>query len=472
MTHIDRRDFLKGCCVATLAGGASSRALAYIDPASLLPASATNDTLVIVFLRGAMDGLSLLPPGANSPYRADYEINRINTRVPTSGTGAALALNGTQWALHPRATALRDLFQSNHLAAIVGAGQLKPDPVVRSHFEAQSNLEFGFGGGTGSNIGWLTRHLVSGGLPAIVPLPATSMGSITASSLLGSTDAITMNSGSDFRLDTFHWSWQEDDAAHGLAGGVSRMNALWNGNSTVLERAGNDTLGSLALLRPIDFSPYDATNHPNGYVPAGGANYSLQYNGGFGSQLRNVAQLIKKNVGLRAVTIDLGNWDTHVGQGNPAQSYDWFGNQVSSLSDGLGAFYTDLASDPNGNYMNHVSVIVVSEFGRRVQENSNSGTDHGYGNVMLALGGAVNGGHVYGSFAGLASGLLYEGNDVAVSTDYRQIVSEALIRRMGNPNIYYTFPGYANYTPLGIFQGADLPPANFDSIFKNGFDAS
>ncbi len=470
MTHIDRRDFLKGCCVATLAGGASSRALAYIAPEPLQPASASNDTLVVVFLRGAMDGLSLLPPGANSPYRADYEINRTGTRVPASGTGAALALNGTQWALHPRATALRDLYQSNHLAVIVGAGQLKPNPVVRSHFEAQANLEFGFGGGTGSNIGWLTRHLASGGLPATVPLPATSMGSITAASLLGSTDAITMNSGSDFRLDTFHWSWQEDDAAHGLTGAVSRMNTLWNGNSSSLERAGSDALGSLALLRPINFGLYSGTN-TGGYQPSGGASYGTS---GFGSQLRNVAQLIKKGVGLRAVTIDLGGWDTHVGQGNPsvAGGYDYFGIQAQGLSDGLGAFYTDLASDANGNYMSHVNVIVVSEFGRRVLENSDGGTDHGYGNVMLALGGSVNGGHVYGNYAGLANGQLYEGNDVAVSTDYRQIISEALIRRMANPNIYYVFPGYANYTPLGIFQGADLPPANFDSIFKNGFDGS
>jgi uncharacterized protein (DUF1501 family) len=469
MTRLDRRDFLKGCCVATLAGGASSRALAYFAPPALLPATATDDTLVVVFLRGAMDGLSLLPPGANSPYRADYEANRSNTRIPTAGAGAALALNGSDWALHPRAAALHDLFQANHLAFVVGAGQMQPDPVVRSHFEAQANLEFGFGGGTGTNIGWLTRHLASGGLPPTVALPATSMGSLTASSLLGSTDAITMNSASDFRLDTFHWSWQDDDAGHGLVGAVSRMNALWNG-ATALEVAGADALDSLALLRPIDFNLYDATNHPDGYRPAGGANYALQYNGGFGSQLRNVAQLIKRGVGLRAVTIDLGNWDTHVGQGNPSQAYDWFGNQVSSLSDGLGAFFTDLASDASGNYMQRVNVIVVSEFGRRVLENSDSGTDHGYGNVMLALGGSVNGGVVYGTFQGLAADQLYQGTDVAVTTDYRQIVAEALIRRMGNPNVYYVFQNWGGYAPLGIFQGTDLPPADFDAVFANGFD--
>ena len=469
MSHLHRRDFLKGCCVAAVAGGVGSRAYAYLGPPPIVPTDATEDTLVIVFLRGAMDGLSLLPPGASSPYRADYEANRSGTRVPTSGNGAALALPNTTWALHPRATGLQSLYQANHLAFITAAGQLQPNPVVRSHFEAQSNLEFGMGGGTGSGIGWLTRHLASGGLPGTVPLPATSMGSITASSLLGSTDAITMASGSDFRLDSFHWSWQNDDASHGQVGAVTRMNNLWTG-STQLELAGADTLASLAMLRPIDFNPYDANDHPNGYQPSGGANYNLAYNGGFGSQLRNIAQLIKLNLGLRAVTIDLGNWDTHNGQGNPTQSYDWFGNQVQSLSDGLTAFYTDLSSDPGGNIMQRVNVLVVSEFGRRVLENADQGTDHGYGNVMLALGGSVNGGQVYGTFPGLDGASLYQGTDVAVTTDYRQVVSEALIRRMGNPNIYYVFQNYSGYTPLGVFQGTDIPPANFDAIFDNGFD--
>ncbi|HEX5122524.1 MAG TPA: DUF1501 domain-containing protein, partial [Rhodanobacteraceae bacterium] len=193
-------------------------------------------------------------------------------------------------------------------------------------------------------------------------------------------------------------------------------------------------------------------------------------NGGFGTQLQNIAQLIKLNVGLRAVTIDLGNWDTHNGQGNPTQSYDWFGNQAESLSQGLAAFYTDLSSDAAGNYMQHVSVIVVSEFGRRVLENADSGTDHGYGNVMLAMGGSVNGGQVYGNFLGLDGQHLYQGTDVNVTTDYRQVISEALIRRMANPNIYYVFPGYSGYTPLGVFQGADLPPGTFDEIFAGGFE--
>src|SRR5690606_35861072 len=177
------------------------------------------------------------------------------------------------------------------------------------------------------------------------------------------------------------WAWDDNDPA-GLVGAIERMNALWSGSGTALEAAGQETLNSLALMRRIDFA---------GYKPSGGAEYDLAYNSGFGQQLRDVACLIKEGVGLRAVTIDLGDWDTHVGQGNPTQGWDWFGNQVESLSRGLHAFYTDLASGAT-NHMQRVSVIVLSEFGRRVLENQDGGTDHGYGNVMLALGGSVNGG--------------------------------------------------------------------------------
>ncbi|TXG79554.1 MAG: twin-arginine translocation signal domain-containing protein [Rhodocyclaceae bacterium] len=324
MSKIDRRDFLKGCGVAAIAAGSSSRAFAYMTPPDIGPAAATNDTLVIVFLRGAMDGLSLLPPGASSPYRTDYVAARSNTIIPVSGAGAALPLNGTTWALHPRASKLRDLYNQNRLAFIVGAGQAQPIPVIRSHFDAQANLEFGFGGGTGNNVGWLTRHLISGGLPAVVPLPATSFGNITASSLLGSSDAITMASASDYRLDGFHWSWDDvDQDVPGLVGAVSRMHSLWNGNATLLESAGVETLASLDLLRPINFGLYHATNNPGGYQPTGGANYSNQYNQGFCDQLRNIAQIIKLNLGMRIATIDLGGWDTR-GTGQPNQQLRLF----------------------------------------------------------------------------------------------------------------------------------------------------
>src|SRR5262249_7643290 len=145
---------------------------------------------------------------------------------------------------------------------------------------------------------------------------------------------------------------------------------------------------------------------------------------------------------------------------------DYFGNQVQGLSEALNAFYTDLSTDASGNYMKNVHIVTVSEFGRRVLENASGGTDHGYGTIMLALGASVNGGQLDGTFPGLADDQLFEGADVNVTTDYRQVVSEALIARLGNPNVGYVFPGYSGYTPLGIFQTSALA----ETVFKNGFE--
>jgi uncharacterized protein (DUF1501 family) len=454
---IDRRTFLKGCCAASLAAGVGKSYGVFAAGNS-----ATQDTLVFVFLRGAMDALSLVSPGSSNANRAAYEANRIATRIPDSGSGAGLPIASSQWNLHPRATGLNTLFSQGDLGIVVGAGQMQPQPVVRSHFEAQNNLDLGLGGGaSGNSGGWLTRHLLSAGLPANVPVPAVSMGDITATSLLGSTSAITMGDGSAYRLNGGSWQWNAADnytpAVPGMRGLIDSLPDLWQSSSLPIAAAGLDALGALSLFRAIDFNSY-SSNDKTGYQAAGGANYALQTNGGFGTQLQNIAQLIKRNVGLRIATVDLGGWDTHDGQGSPTQGWDYFGNQMQSLSDGLNAFYTDLAADSNGNYMQHVTVVTVSEFGRRVLENASGGTDHGYGTVILALGGSVNGGKIYGTFPGLADDQLFEGADVGVTTDYRQVLSEALIRRLGNPHVYSVFPNYTGYAPLGIFAGTDLTP--------------
>jgi uncharacterized protein (DUF1501 family) len=464
--HLHRRDFLKGCAALT-AAGATTRSYAVFDSTT----TTTSDTLVVVFLRGAMDALSLVSPGQNHPDRANYEANRDATRIPYSGAGAGLPLGATNWQLHPRTAALGTLYAQGHLAIVVGAGQVQPQPVVRSHFEAQANLESGLGGGSGG-IGWLTRHLVSAGLPPDVPVPAVAMGSITPQSLLGSTETITMGSGQDFRLDRGNWPWNSSDdyspTVAGLNGLVQVLPSVWQNSTLPLAAAGLSTLDALALFRSINFNLYPDYNNA-GYQPSGGADYTPSpgtISSTFGTQLRNIAQLIKADVGLRIATLDLGGWDTHNGQGNPTQGYDYFGNQVQGLSEALNAFYTDLATDANGNYMQTVSVVTVSEFGRRVLENASGGTDHGYGTVMLALGAAVNGGQVFGTFPGLANNQLFEGADVDVTTDYRRVLAEAISARLGNGNIGYVFPGYSGYTPMGIFQTS----ATADTIFMGGFE--
>jgi uncharacterized protein (DUF1501 family) len=463
MNPFNRREFLKRGAAATVLAGSGVRLGFSATQAD------TGNLLVIVFQRGACDGLSLIPPASGSVDRADYEQNRDQTRIPASGTGALLALGNTggRWGMHPRAAGLYSLYQSGHLAPIVAAGM--PAPVTRSHFDAQKTMEFGTPGQQSVGAGWLTRYLESAGLPNTIAVPAVSMGSITATSLLSSTEAITMNSGSDYRLDSGAYGWNSIDnyggsPPTGFRGLVEVLPDLWTGSSS-LETSGRETMDALAQLRPVNFDVYNASSNPGGYQPAGGANYGT---GGFGVQLRNIAQMVKANLGLRIATVDLGGWDTHQGQGNPT-TYDNYGIQVQGLSDGLAAFYTDLSAGAT-NYMNKVTVIVMTEFGRRVRENSSGGTDHGYGSVMLALGGAVNGGQVFGNFMGLKQENLFEYADVLVTTDYRRVLSEALIRRQGNPNVYYSFPGYSGYAPLGVFQGSDLPPGNFDQIFASKFE--
>lgn len=451
----DRRDFLK-------TGIAGSGALALAGGSKLaFGAAAANsyDTLVVVYLRGGMDALSLFSPGGSNANRAAYENARPSLKIPLSGTGAGLAVSADQWRLHPRAPQLRDLYTGGKMAVVLGTGM--PAPVSRSHFDAQANMEVGLAG-IGGGVGWLTRVLETANLPGTVQIPAVSTGSITATSLLGSTETITMASGSDFRIDSGSWAWNvEPDfrttAPPGARGIFSMLPELWS-EAGAFEAAGRQTLDALNVIKPIDFGAY---------APANGAVYDS--GSAFAQQLRMLAQLIKRDVGLRVATVDLGGWDTHDGQGNPANSYDFFGNKVEDLSRGLNAFYTDLNGSGAGNYAGTTSVVVMSEFGRRVRENDDGGTDHGYGSVMLALGGPVNGGLTYGSFAGLATGQLFEGADVMVTTDYRRVMSEAVIRRLRNPNVYYAFPGYSGYTPLGIFQGSDLPPAGNDRIFSNGF---
>lgn len=458
MLKLDRRTFLKTCgCGALAAGlGPAGIRLAFGDPA------ASDDILIAVFMRGGCDGLNLVPPvGGND--RAYYEQARPTIQIKLAGADAALPLGNSngRWGLHPKATQLRDLYQSGHLAVVIGAGM--PAPVTRSHFDAQATMELGTPGAQGVGSGWLTRHLESTGLPGGLVIPAVSAGSLTSTSLISSTHAVTMGSGGDFRIDWSSWGWNARDHYNpppaGFRGLVETLPDVWAGG-TALEAAGRDTLAALATIRPMKFDDY---------TPANGASYP---DTGFGNQLKMLAQLIKAGVGLRAAAIDVESWDTHNGQ-----SYQ-FNSMTTSLSQGLGAFYTDLAGSGSANYISHVNMVVMSEFGRRVRENGSGGTDHGYGNVMLALGGAVNGGKVYGldQFAGLADDALFEGEDVRVTIDYRRVLSEALIRRQRNNHLGHVFPGYSGYSPLGIFQGSDMAPdydqSGWDGIFSSGFDAA
>ena len=437
----NRRDFIKGCCAGAVAAS-SGTAMAFFDPLALGggKSAANGDVLVYVFLRGAIDGLHLVVP-YSGPDRVSYEAVRGNLAIPVS---RLRQISGTAWGWHPRAggavgdgigTApkwLQKLYVTDGKLAIVHAtGMPMPN---RSHFEAQAMMELGTPGITGGSSGWLARYLSTAtGLPTPVIAPAYGFGSNLQTSLIGLNEAVGFSSAEQFRVDGFHWGWNDD--ASTLAGyqpAHTHLYPLWNGNSS-LERAGRDAADALEYMRTFNFRAYHASNNPGGYQPGGGAVYP---SGNFGTQLRNLAQMLKSPLkqGLIAAAVDHGFWDTHESQGMPdpgnANQYDWFGNLTEELGRGLDAFYTDLQA---AGLMDKVTVIVQSEFGRRFLPNGSAGTDHGYGNIMLALGNKVNGRAMHGTFPGLDDNSLFESQDVNVTTDFRQILSEALVDRMGLP---------------------------------------
>ncbi len=444
MIQPTRRNFIVGAAAAAAgATGAIKTRMAFAGP----DAEDNNELLVFVFLRGGMDGLSLVLPitGADRSY---YETARSYLAVPNTGPDAALALDGI-FGINPNAAPLHDLYQANHLAIVVAAGMTEAN---RSHFDAMEFIERGTPGNKLTSTGWLTRHLASApNLPPEIIMPSISVGSVQATSLLGDMNTINISDPDSFNLQVGPWEWR---SAQRVA-----LRHLYTQDSTWLHQAGLQTLDAVDIVE---------LNTGGNYVPSNGAVYP---SGSFGDHLQVVAQMTKLDLGLRVATIDLGGWDTHEGQGDQGQGY--FGGEISDLAQGLKALYTDLDGSGASNYTGRMTVVVQSEFGRRLRENADHGTDHGHGNLMLVMGGNTNGG-IHGQWPGLANEDLYDGADLAVTTDFRRVLSEILIRRMGNNKLGVVFPGYADYQPLGIVTGVDLPPdysADGSAIFNDGLES-
>ena len=445
MTHspLDRREFLKGCCAAAAVGTAGP-SLFFADSAEA--AVNSYDTVVHVFLRGGIDGLNLVVPISGND-RGFYEEARPNLQIAASGTYGALPLtlaNGSQtgFGLHPSASGLRDLWNDGRLAVVHCCGL--ETVVTRSHFDAQLYLDLGTPGAQGNGTGWISRawDAQAGGTPL---MPMLGVATRQPASLLGATAALSIPDPNDFAINTGSWQWRtyRDGMPAGTRGVQETMAALWQsatGNATGQELAGQR---ADSALRAVAAQTYAS-------LPASWPTST------FARQLWTVAQSIRFNLGLRYAAVDLGGWDTHDGQGSAGSGYHFYQNKIAELSQALSAFYAELAASGE---MSRVTVIVQSEFGRRVRENGSRGTDHGYGNPLLVLGGPVNGRRFYGQWLGLDPQVLspYFG-DIPVTTDYRRVMSELLIRRMGNNKLGAVFPGYTGYSPLGIFQGSDIAP--------------
>ena len=444
MRHPTRRGFVTGCSAA-IAGMAGARfpSLAFADP----DASINSEILVVVFLRGGMDGLNLVVPISGND-RSHYESARPNIQVPLSGPDSALSLDG-QFGFHRAAQPLHQLYQSGKVAVVNATGL---DEASRSHFDSMEFIERGTPGIKTTASGWLARHFLSAyNLPPDIVMPSVSVGSLQATSLLGDRDTINMSDPDSFNLQVGPWEWRN---AQRVA-----LRHLYTGNDTWLHTSGLQALDAMDIIE---------LNASGNYTPANGAVYP---SGSFGDGLQVIAQMTKLELGLRVATIDLGGWDTHVNQGDDGAGY--FGNQIATLSQGLAALYTDLDGSGAANYTNRLTMVVQSEFGRRLFENDDEGTDHGHGNPMIVISGnAIPG--VHGAWPGIGPGQLFDDADVAVTTDFRRVFSEILIRRMGNNSLGVVFPNYADYQPLGIVSGTDLPPnysAEIGSIFSDNFEA-
>ena len=360
--------------------------------------------LVVIFQRGAADGLNIVVPHGEPQYYA----MRPSINIPRK---SVIDLDGF-FGLHPSLAAFQPLWQERHLAIVHSAGS--PD-ATRSHFDAQDFMETGTPGLRATEDGWLNRSLHSlSALQQVSPFRAIALGPSVPRILSGSEPAVAMNNINDFSI-----GGRNPRASRA----ASAFEAMYDHSSdSVLRGTGEETFDAMKMLRAAD---------PAKYTPAPGAYYPR---GHFGDSLRQLAQLIKANLGVQVAFADIGGWDHHVNEGAVEGQLS---NVLRDFSQSLAAFWTDL-----GDLGEDTVVVTMSEFGRTARENGNRGTDHGHANVMFVLGGPVKGGKVYGRWPGLDQSQLYEGRDLALTTDFRQVIGEAVAQHLGNKNLATVFPGF------------------------------
>ena len=359
--------------------------------------------LVVIFQRGAADGLNIVVPHAEPQYYA----MRPSINIPRN---SVIDLNGF-FGLHPSLAAFQPLWQQGRLAIVHAAGS--PD-ITRSHFDAQDFMETGTPGVKSTEDGWLNRSLHTMPAPQNSSFRAIALGPSLPRILSGAEPAVAMNNINDFSV-----GGKKPSAA------ASAFEAMYDSSSdSILHGTGEETFDAVKMLKAAD---------PGKYTPAADANYPK---GRFGDSLRQLAQLIKANLGVQVAFADIGGWDHHVNEGAVEGQLS---NVLGDFSQSIAAFWTDL-----GDLGEDTVIVTMSEFGRTARENGNRGTDHGHANVMFVLGGPVKGGRVYGRWPGLDQSQLYEGRDLALTTDFRQVIGEAVARHMGNKNLAEVFPGYDN----------------------------
>ena len=407
--NVSRRVFLKGGGVAMIG---MSTIPAFLQRAVAATPMPNKKKLIVLFQRGAADGLNIVVPFAEENY---YKI-RPSIAIPQPRQGAenaAIDLDGF-FGLHPSLQALGPLFHSGQLAIVHAAGS--PD-TTRSHFDAQDFMESGTPGVKSTEDGWLNRTLGRSVKDAheddISPFRAVAMSPNLPLTLRGSAPAIALADVKQFRVLS---------QSTAVEGGFEALYAQTV--DKVLRGAGTETFEAIEMLRKAD---------PSRFQPENGAEYPKTR---VGQTLQQVGQLVKADIGMEVSFVDTGGWDNHVNEGG-AQGQ--MANLLRDMGQGLAALHQDL-----GDLMEDIVVVTMSEFGRTAHENGNRGTDHGHANCMFVMGGPVQGGKVYGKWPGLGPGQLNEDRDLKLTTDFRSVLGEVISGHLGSKDLQTVFPGFDN----------------------------
>ncbi len=416
---ISRRAFVRNGALALVGTSAIPGFLVRSVLAEQQAAQRTGRKLVVLFQRGAADGLNIVVP-----YReANYYRMRPSIAIQP---GEVLDLDG-QFGLHPAMAALAPLYRQGHLAVIHAVGS--PDS-SRSHFDAQDYMESGTPGLRNTPDGWLNRALQLEPVRPASSTPASAfravaLGATVPRTLQGRIPATSLSNLQDFAVDPHKRPALATVAAPQTPSlASSALEQMYAGShDLLLSRQGDQTFDAVRMLAATD---------PAHYQPAYGAVYPGTP---FAGSLRQLAQLLKADLGVEAAFADIGDWDTHQAQGS---TQGRLAGRLKEFSEAIAAFWQDMGPEAE-----NITVVTMSEFGRTARQNGTGGTDHGHGNVMFVLGGQVRGGRVYGRWPGLADEQLNEGRDLAITTDFRQVLAEASSHTLGTRDLATLFPGAA-----------------------------
>jgi len=414
---MERRAFVKSGAIALVTMGLSPSFLRRTAFGMELTKTANGKILICLFQRGAADALNIVVPHGERAYYAMRP--SIAIPQPTRGVaGGAIDLDGF-FGLHPSLAPLKPLYDRGLLAPVHAVGS---PSATRSHFDAQDYMESGTPDVKGTTDGWLNRYLAAKGtcdecnIPK-VPFRAVSLTAQTPRMLEGPSPTVAMNN-----LDEF--------TVRATGSSAERLEALYRtGSADLVHGTGAEMFEAVKMLRAAN---------PRKYLPRNGAEYPRSQ---FGQRLLQIAQLIKANVGLEIAFADIGGWDTHVNQGG---STGQLATRLDDFARSISALVTDL-----GDRMDDVVIMTMSEFGRMARENGNRGTDHGHAGALFVIGGNVKGGKVHGKWPGLEQEQLYEGRDLALTTDFRSVFAEVVSDHLGARALDRIFPGF-NAQPGGF----------------------